>query len=37
MPIEMLSVRRMHGLGAFSAVLDDINFKFSGGRMPWTP
>ena len=31
---ERLSNRRMGVLGAFPAVLDDLNFKFSPGIMP---
>ena len=35
LPIERLSIKRMQDLGAFPAVLDDINFKFSqGGMLP---
>ena len=37
MPIERLSIRRMRVLGAFPAVLDDPNFKFSQGNMPPDP
>ena len=37
-PIEWLSIRRMQVLGAFPAVLDDLNFKFSWGEhAPQTP
>ena len=32
MPIEKLSIKRMRVLGAFPAVLDDLNFKFSRVR-----
>ena len=31
MPKERLSIRRMRVLGAFPAVLDDLNFKCSAG------
>ena len=34
LPIERLSIKRMQDLGAFPAVLDDLNFKFSQGSMP---
>ena len=37
MPIERLSIRRMRVLGAFPAVLDDLNFKFSRVSMPPDP
>ena len=37
MPIERLCIRRMQVLGAFPAVLDDLNFKFSRGSMPPRP
>ena len=37
MPIERLSIKRMRVLGAFSAVLDDLNFKFSQDSMPPGP
>ena len=37
MPRERLSIRKMRVLGAFPAVLDDLNFKFSRGSMPPDP
>lgn len=37
MPIERLSIRKMRVLGAFPAVLDDLNFKFSRGSKPPDP
>ena len=37
MPIERHSIRRMRVLGAFPAVLNDLNFKFSRGNMPPDP
>ena len=33
MPIERLSIKRVRVLGTFPAVLDDLNFKFSRGRL----
>ena len=36
-PIERLSIKRMQDFGAFPAVLDDLNFKFSRGNMPPDP
>ena len=37
MPIERLSIKRMQDFGAFPAVLDYLNFKFSRGNMPPDP
>ena len=37
MPTEKLSINRMRVLGAFPAILDDPNFKFSQGNMPPDP
>ena len=37
MPTEKLSIKRMQVLGAFPAVLDDLNFKFSRVSMPPDP
>ena len=37
MPTEKLSIKRMRVLGAFPAVLDDLNFKFSQVSMPPDP
>ena len=37
MHIEGLSIKRTRVLGAFPAVLDDLNFKFSGEACSRTP
>ena len=37
MPTEKLSIKRMRVLGAFPAVLADLNFKFSPVSMPPDP
>ena len=37
MPIERLSIKRMQDFGAFPAVLDYLNFKFSRENMPPDP
>ena len=37
MPTEKLSIKRMRVLGAFPAVLHDLNFKFSQVSMPPDP
>ena len=37
MSIERLSIKGTRDLGAFPAILDDLNFKFSRGSMPPDP